>query len=211
MTSSASRPARAWSLLTDIPGRSDASAAARCGRAVPLLLPLLVLIALAGWKWGVQDPRVRAARIAAQPVLNLESEVAALQSHRSPAGPETSGRAAALRAALPHGRGGLPSVLGSWQAQATVRGWEAVFGPLADLPGGSGASLAQVAVRGAFRPLAGNLHSWNSLLGLLGDFSAPDARIGVTRLAIRADEQGRYSVEMRLNLPYLAETPAYVK
>ncbi len=211
MNASPSWLARTWSLLTDVPRRPDASVAVRCGQALPLLLPVLALVALSGWKWGVQDPRVRAARAANQPLLNLETEVAALQSHLLQAEPQDSARAAALRAALPRDRAGLPSVLAPWRDQAIARGWEAVFGPVADLPRESGAPLAFAAVGGTFRPLSGNLHPWSSLLGLLGDISAPNARIGVTRLVIRADEQGRYSVEMRLDLPYLAETPAYVK
>jgi hypothetical protein len=211
MTAIPSWPARAWALATEVPGRPAASRAARAGRAVPLLVPLLALVLLAGWKWGVQDTRLRAVRAANQPFLNLEREVAALESHRSPAGPEEAGRAAALRAALPRDRAGLVPALVPWRAQAATRGWEAAFGPPVDPPGEPGAPLASASVRGSFHPSTGNLHSWSTLLALLGDFSAPNSRIGVTRLAIRADEQGRYSVEMRLNLPYLAESQAYVK
>jgi hypothetical protein len=208
MTAAPSWPARAWTLLVEVPGRPAAS---RWKRAFPLLLPVFALVALAGWKWGVLDPRLRAERAASQPLLNLEREVAALKLHRSPADPERAGQVAALRSTLPRDRAGLTPFLAPWRAQAAARGWEVAFGPPVDLPGERGSPLASASVRATFRPLSGNLHSWSSLLALLGDFSALNSRIGVTRLAIRADEQGRYSVEMRLNLPYLAETPAYVK
>jgi hypothetical protein len=211
VTATHSWPARAWALLLEVPGRPAASRAARCGRAWPLLLPLVALVVLAGWKWGVQDPRLRAARTASQPLVELEREVADLKLHRSPEAPAEAGRAAALRAELPRDRAGLAPYLGPWRTQAAARGWEAIFGPAVDLPGEPGAPLASATVRGTFRPLSGNFRSWSTLLALLDDFSAPNSRIGVTRLAIRADEQGRYSVEMRLNLPYLAESQAYVK
>ena len=111
MSRPSSWTAQAWSLLTAVPGQPAASGARRLGRALPLLLPLAALLSLAAWKWGWEDPRVRAERLAGRPLAALAGEVAALRLHRSPSeAPEAEG-AGTLRRALPHGLEGLPPVL----------------------------------------------------------------------------------------------------
>jgi hypothetical protein len=202
---------RGWALLTDVPGEPAASGARRLGRALPLVLPLAALLALAGWKWGWEEPRFRAERAAGRPLVALADEVAALRLHRSPGEAPEAENARALRQALPHGLAGLPAVLAGWGAQAAARGWKADFGTPVAQPGASAGPLALVSVRAGLEPVPGNLHSWSSLMGLLGAFSAPESRIEVSRLVIRADEQGRYSVETRLSTPYLAEIQEYAK
>jgi hypothetical protein len=211
MTPSPSRAAQAWSFLTAVPGRPAASRAAQLRRAAPLLLPALVFGALLGWKWGIEAPRLRAERALNQPLVNLEREVAALQWRRPPGQTPGAIQAAALRAALPSTPAGLASLLGSWRAEADARGWEAVFGPPMVPSAGPDLPVVFVSVRAGLQPAAGNPHPWSSLVGLLGAFSDPESRIEVTRLAIRADEQGRYAVETRLSTPYLAETQENAK
>jgi hypothetical protein len=202
---------RTWSLLTTVPGRPAASGALRLARALPFLVPAAALLALAGWKWGLEDPRARGERAANQPLVSLADEVAALRLHRSPGEAPQAERARVLRASLPEGAAALAPVLAGWRDQAAARGWEAVFGPPVGQPGAGEGPIGAVSVRAGLQPASGNLHPWSSLLGLLGAFSAPEARIEVTRLVIRADEQGRYSVETRLSTPYLAEIQEYAK
>jgi hypothetical protein len=209
MSARLSWPARAWLLLTAVPGRPAAAWPARGRRALPLLLPAMALLALAGWKCGMEDPQMRAARGASQPLLNLEREVAGLRAHPASGAAAAAERARDLRATLPRGSAGLPAVLRHWQAQAAAHGWEAAFGPTVGSLPDSGVPLVFVSVRASLQPLSGNRHSWSSLVGLLGALSAQESRIEVTRLAIRADEQGRYSVETRLSTPYLAEIQDY--
>jgi hypothetical protein len=180
-------------------------------RALPFLVPAAALLALAGWKWGVADPRARAERAANQPLVSLAEEVAALRLQRSPDEVPQAERARALRASLPQGAAALAPVLASWQAQASAHGWVADFGAPVGQPGAGEGPMAAVSVRAGFQAAPGNLHPWSSLVGLLGAFSAPEARIEVTRLVIRADERGRYSVETRLSTPYLAEIQEYAK
>ena len=67
----------------------------------------------------------------------------------------------------------------------------------------AGAAFAFNQVKGRLAPLPGGVASFASLLAFFDHLSAGNKRIDLTRLAIRADEQGRHAVEFNLRLVHL--------
>ncbi|HVW20438.1 MAG TPA: hypothetical protein VHC86_04420 [Opitutaceae bacterium] len=163
---------------------------------LPFLAPAACAAALLGWRWAVFAPEVRAQREARRPLQELERETLRLREAVSEAEAADLGRrAGALAAALPQTPETLAPALGRWSRRFAAERWEGAFTPGAAEPGEGWAPA-----RLQLRPAAGNDRPWPSLLVILDEFSAPEAHMGLTRLAIRADEGGTYSAEASLRL-----------
>ena len=192
-----------WHLLSDVPGWPDAPTWMRWRRVLPLLLPCVAILLLIVWHASWRDPQIRAARAAHQPLLALEEEIAALRMNCSEqqAGDLATRTAAAEKLLL-----GSPAELGSQLAglkkEAADRHWEATF-QVGDASAETPVAEAQI----IFLPARGKLvvnpatpESFTALVALLDRYSSTGKRIDLTRLAIRADEQGRYAVELNLRM-----------
>ena len=98
-------------------------------------------------------------------------------------------------------------MLQTLKQEAAARRWEGNF-QSADLstgtPSGDG-QLTFFPVRAKLSATAGDVEAFSSLLTLFEQFSAAEKRIDLTRVGIRADEQGRYTAE--LNLRLVGRTP----
>ena len=163
---------------------------------LPFLVPAACAAALLGWRWTVFAPQVRSEREARRPLQDLERETARLRgeiSERQAA--EMNRQAGALAAALPQTPDTLAPALEGWRKRIAAERWEGAFAPEPAEAGGGWAP-----VRLQLHPAAGNDRPWPSLLVILDEFSAPEAHMGLTRLAIRADEGGTYSAEASLRL-----------
>jgi hypothetical protein len=196
----------AWAWLSEVPDRPHAPRALRVRRALPIALPSLAILALLGWKLAVSDPHARAQRAAGAPLLALEEETTSLRLACS----DKEARDLAVQAAE-SARSFLKSpselgpALGGLEKLANREGWEGGFQPMDTViqPPGEGALTGVLAAKGTLKPAPENQRPWPTLLLLLDDLSTWDKQIALTRLVIRADEQGRYSVEAGLRLAYL--------
>jgi hypothetical protein len=198
---------RGWSLLTGVPGWPDAPVGARRRRALPLLLPFLLLVLLGAWKVAVEDPGLRAVQAAHAPLFTLEKDVATLRA----ALPESAARdsrdqASQVEASLLSGPAGpaLAVALRTLAETSAQQGWVGSFQGTGAPPTDGGARrLGFLTASAELRPTARNARPWPTLLLLLDAFSSQGKQIDLTRVAIRADEEGNYSVEANLRLGYL--------
>ena len=192
-----------WQLLCDVPGWPNASRAARLRRALPIVVPCVAVLLLLGWNRAVRDPAIAAAHQARQPLLVLESEIAALRlSFSEQQAAELASRAAGLAQRLVAGPQDLEAYLANLKRQAAAQRWEASF-QAGDVGGETLVADAEVMflpARGKLTAPAGQPGAFIALVGLLDRFSLADKRLDLTRLAIRADEQGRYTAEVNLRL-----------
>lgn len=190
-----------WHVLTEVPGWPDAPRRLRLRRLLPAAVPVaaIVVIFLVNLLW--LGPRIQSERTSFQPLLALEQEVANLQL----AGSDQQAGEAAARAAeasqmlLPQPRQLVP-LLDELGRTARSRGWDATFQALptpTNAPPPE-ALLTYVTARGRLAPSAANAQPFASLLVLLEQFSPPNRSIDLTRLTLRADEQGRLSAEVFL-------------
>jgi hypothetical protein len=192
-----------WHILTEVPGWPDAPRRLRVRRLLPIVAPVAAIMLLLVWNLAWTHPRIQSARTAFQPLVALEQEVADLRF----AGSDDKATEAAARAAeagrmlLPEPKQIVP-VLGEFTRAALASGWEATFQAL-PAPAASHSSdtpMSFVTVRGKLVPAAGNAQAFTSLLGFLGQFSPANRLVDLTRLSIRADEQGRQSAEVFLRV-----------
>lgn len=198
----------AWLLLTEVPGRPDASRRTRFWRALPLLVPATVLVFLLGWDLLVFRPEVRAVRAEHRPLLALETEAAAMRLSCSDDEAQLARTQAAEAAKLvAGGTDELNAQLRRWKAAAHDLGWDASFqtGDTTLEPPPEDASLTYLSARGRLAPTADNPEQFASLLRLLEQVAASPQRVDLTRLAVRADDAGRYALE--LNLRFAARVP----
>ena len=192
-----------WHFLTDVPGWPDAPKWMRWRRALPILIPCSAILVLVFWSVAVRDPQIRAARAAHQPLFALEEEIAALRLKCSEQqATELATKSAAVADLLLR----EPAELGPWlhtlKQEAVNRKWEANFqagDASAETPDAAD-QVIFLPVRGRLASTADNPASFSALLALLDRYSSTGKRIDLTRLAIRADEQGRYAVELNLRL-----------
>lgn len=195
-----------WLLFTEVPGWPDAPRHMRWRRILPLLIPGAAMLLLAGWNAAVRDPQIQAERAVHQPLLSLEEEIEALQvSCSEQQAKELAARSAGASQLLLSG----PEALGPWlhtlKKAALDRHWEANFqaGDAAIETPEADAQVIFLPVRGKLTSAADNPGSFPALIALLEQFSSAEKRIDLTRLAIRADEQGRFAVELNLRLACL--------
>ena len=192
-----------WLVLTEVPGWPDAPSRVRVRRAVPIALPCLGMIAILLWQAGVQGPRARAERAAAQPLVAIEDEITTLQvacsEKQAAALAAEAGAASRLLLASP---AALPEFLTSLKKEAAVRGWAAkwtVSDASASVPAKDG-FVTYLPVRGKLVPADGTTDPFVSLLSLFERFSSSGKRIDLIRLAIRADEHRWTAVDLNIRL-----------
>jgi hypothetical protein len=205
---------RGWSLLTEVPDWPGAPVSARIGRALPIALPVAAMLALAAWTIAVSDRAYNGARAGRQPLLELESEVAALgQTCTNRGAYDLRERASETARSLMGGQKDLDKVLEGAKRTAAIQGWDAAFqaGNGRVDSESKGSSVAFLTAKGTLHPAPGNKHPWETLLLLLDKVSAPGQPIDLTRLAIRADEEGRCSVDVVLRVAYIVANEKIAK
>jgi hypothetical protein len=163
------------------------------------------MLVLVGWKAAVSDPHLLAERAENRPLLLLESQVAALRLNCSEQeAHDLAAQASELSHSLIAGPGELPTVIHSLQAFTVERHWESDFHAIdggVEAPG-EGTQVALIRLTGKLTPTSGNTQPFSTLMMLLDGLSKEQPRIDLTKLAVRADEQGRYSVETHFRLGY---------
>lgn len=192
-----------WLLLTEIPGWAEPSRVMRLRRALPILLPLAALLLLVGWNLAVRDPLQRATRREHAHLLGLERDIAALREIvTDQQAAESASRAREMAQRLQTGPEAITAQLAQLKSTAEEFGWDATF-QASDTSldtATDGAALMFLPVRARLAPQAANPAQLPSLLGLLERIPTSGKRIELTRLAVRADEQGKYAVELNLRL-----------
>ena len=192
-----------WNLLTEVPGWPDAPQWMRWRRALPIVAPCAAILGLVIWNAAFRDPHIRAERAAHQPLFALEEVIAALRLNCSEQqATELATKSAKVGDLLLGSPAELGPLLQTFKREATKRNWEANFqaGDASAETPDAAAQVIFLPVRGKLASSAGNPGSFPALLALLDGYSSTGKRIDLTRLAIRADEQGRYAVELNLRL-----------
>jgi len=190
-----------WLVLTEVPGWPDAPRRLRLRRLLPAVLPVIAMLLLFLWSQLWTQPRIHAKRQTYQPLLALEQQVAELQlAGTDTAATETAERAAEAARMLLQNPKQLVSVLDELAKAARTHDWEATFQtqPVPPAPQASEAPMYFINARGKLVPTAGNTQPFASLLVFLEQLSPQNRSIDLTRLTIRADEQGRQTVEVAL-------------
>jgi hypothetical protein len=191
-----------WSLLTEIPGWPDAPTSLRVRRALPIVAPFFALVVLVGWTQFIREPRMRAEQEADRPVLALEEEVSSLRLRCSDQQARelmaTTTEASLLLIEEPE----LRSILRSLKQHAADRGWNATF-QTADRstePAPEGSQILYLPARGKLAAKANSPQVFSNFLAFIEQLNASPKRIDLTRLAIRADEQGGYTSEISFRM-----------
>jgi hypothetical protein len=192
-----------WLVLSEVPGWPDAPLALRMRRNAPMLIPLIGVVALAGWKLGWISPEMEADQLGGAPLVALDEEVAALRlacSEQQAAEVAAQSRAAA--ATLIDSSVDVAIYLRQWREKIRASGWEATFQAY-DAPVGPDAEAGGVVfatARATLLPVAGRPEAFSALLGIFDQISGADKRIDLTRLGVRADVPGKLEVELNLRL-----------
>jgi len=190
-------------MLTEVPGWPDAPRKILIWRAIPILLPCALILLLLGWNSVIRDPQIGNERSSHQALVAQEKELDVLRTSVSDQqAAELSARAVLAEKQILKGANELPPILENFKKLANDRRWEGSF-QASDLsteakePTGP---LNFYAVRAKLSAAPGNPEAFSALIALLDEFSASEKRIDLTRLSIRADEQGRYTSELNLRL-----------
>ncbi len=187
----------AWDFLTVIPGWPDAGRIARTFYVLPLVVPFLALLGLLAWNRLIREPQVNQVRAVCQQALQLEDEVAALRlAWSEDQAAESAAASALLTAGLLRDPADLAAQIATMQTAATALGWSATIvanDPDNEPPNADG--LVHRSVRGRLVPAADNPAAFASLLALLEQLPPPGKHGSLTRLTVRADDQGRLAVE----------------
>ncbi len=191
-----------WHTLTEVPGWPDAPRGLKVRRALPVVIPIVALGAIALWTLVVTGPAIRSERVSFQPLQALEQEVLALAAVASePEAAEFATRAASAQEQVLDGAASLAASLDALTKLGATLGWDGSFQalPVAETEATPGAAPVQfLPVRGKLSPVAGNSDPFASLLALTERFSSFPKRIDLTRLSVRADEEGRHTAEVQL-------------
>ena len=192
-----------WRILTEVPGWPGAPRLMRVKRLLPVVIPVTGIAFVFIWTQLWTQPRIRATRAAHQPFLALEQEVSDLQlSGSDDRARDAATRAAQITDALLAEPSQAANILEKFTRAAQPLGWEAVFHPL-PVPTAAppaDAMMIYVTARGKLPPLPGNAQPFTTLMALLEQFSLPNQSIDLTRLSVRADENGKQSAEVNLRI-----------
>lgn len=191
----------ALTAATTIPGWPDAGHLARTFYVLPLVVPFFALAALALWVRLVHEPVVNEVRLDCRPALQLEAEIETLRLECSE---EQAAASAAQGSRLGVGLIRTPEEtaarLVAMQTVATARGWSATLHVNDTVAAAPGSVLAHRTLRGRLVPVPANAAPFRSLLQLLEEILPPESHGGVTRLTVRADEQGHITAELGARL-----------
>jgi hypothetical protein len=190
-------------MLSDVPGWPDAPRRIRLRRALPLLVPCVSILLLLGWNKTVRDMHRHNERASHQALLAQGREIDALAlSCSKQQAEELAARAAQVAQLALKDSQELGPVLQDLKKQAAEHHWEGAF-QASDLSTGATTAttpLIFLSARAELTSPSGNPEAFPSLLALLEQFSSSAKRVDVTRMQFRADEQGRYVVELNLRL-----------
>jgi len=192
-----------WQMLTEVPGWPDAPPLVRLRRVLPLLVPCIAMVLVLAWNMSVRDPEHRRelrSRHALE-VQDKEIEALRLVCSEQEAG-ELAARAAQVGRLCLNAAAELGPVLQGLKQAAASQQWDASF-QAAELAAAAPVPEDPVVflpVRAKLSAMAGNPQPFPTLLALFEQFSTSEKRIDLTRVGIRADEQGRYTVELNLRL-----------
>jgi hypothetical protein len=207
-------PLIAWRWLIGVPDRPRASAGERFLRAAPIAAPVLAVAVLAFWRMGIVDPAERAARAAQAPLLalNAQNDILGLACSDRTAS-ELLTEAEQARRSLAASPQAIDPALATFRGLAAANGWSADLQPArpAEDSNQHPGQIGWMEATATLRPNAGNTHPWTSLLPFLDALSKSAQQLVLTRLVVRADEQGRYLVETRIRIPYLFINETLVK
>jgi len=190
-----------WTILTEVPGWPDAPRKLRIKRLIPIALPAAVMLLLVLWSLAWRAPRIRAERVAHQPVMALEEEVTNLRlTYSEQQASEIAAHADEASHILLSDPNQLPATLEKLKEAARTFGWEATLNATAapTPPAPTEAQIYFLPSRGKLVPIAGNAQPFSSLLACLEKLPSSDQWIDLIRLTLRADEQGRHTVEIYL-------------
>lgn len=192
-----------WQALTEVPGWPDAPTRVRFRRVLPLLIPCVVMLLLSMWNKGVRDPHRQNEKISQQALLAQDNEIETLRLTSSDRqADEVAARAAQVARLILNEPQELEAILQGLKKEAADRHWDGTF-QASDLSISAATPDKQLIFLPARAKLTsgpGNADAYSGLLVLLERVSASGKRIDLTRLAIRADEKGRYMVELNLRL-----------
>lgn len=190
-------------MLTEVPGWPDAPKQVRLRRALPILLPCVAILLLLTWNSVVRNPGITRERASHQALVAQEKEIDLLRVNCSEQqAAELSARATQVAKLLLNDPQELVPLLNNLQKQAADRHWNGTFRAAdvsADAPEADN-NLIFLQARAKLTSSPGNSDAFPSLLALFEQISAAEKRIDLTRLGIRADEQGRHTVEFNLRL-----------
>lgn len=192
-----------WRILTEVPGWPDAPRKLRIRRLIPIAVPLVAMALLTLWNLAWNQPRIQAERTAHQPLLALEQEVADLQlAVTDSRATEVATRAIETGRILLQEPKQLFPILETLKNNARANAWVATFHQITGSPTAPPieAQMCFIPVRGKLAPAAGNTLPFPSLLAYLEQLSTAAKWIDLTRLTLRADEQGRLSAEVNLRV-----------
>jgi hypothetical protein len=192
-----------WMLLTEVPGWPDAPKKVRLRRALPILVPCVAMLLILAWNGLVRNPFIQTERASQRALLAQEQELDLLRMSVSEeqAG-ELAAQATQAERQILKDQQELGPILEDFKKQANDRRWEGNF-QASDLSTQAAVSDGQLTFFPARAKLvspAGNPEAFTALVALLDQLSASEKRIDLTRLSIRADEQGRYTAELNLRL-----------
>lgn len=194
-----------WRILTEVPGWPDAPAWVRMRRAMPVVLPCMLMVLLLDWNILYQGPRVREQNAVLKPLQGAEDESSSL---RLICAEQTmsevalkADEAAAQLIATPEE---LPTLLRTLKKDASDQGWEATFtaSDAGNNPPPANAMVGYLPVRAKLAPKPENAEPFTSFSALMNRFSATGKRIDLIRLAVRADERRWHLVELNFRVGY---------
>jgi hypothetical protein len=190
-----------WYVLTEVPGWPDAPRRARFMRAMPIVLPLILIALAIAWRIFVYSPERYAIDAALRPLLKLERDVSDLEIVNSDQQvAQLNEQASAASRLLIDSPEAIAPLLKDLKSRARNAGWDASFQRPAteENPRDGEHAVAFVTVRGRLKPLAANADPFSSLIALLEQVSGGEKRIDLTRVAIRADDTRWQAVELSL-------------
>jgi hypothetical protein len=190
-----------WSITTEVPGWPDAPMKLRVRRLIPIVAPLVAMLLVFLWTVAWRNPHIRAAREQHRPVIALESEVTSLRllySEQQTA--EISNQSKEASRALLENPDELPALVDKLKTAARSFEWDANLTPSAapTPPSPTEAQIYFLPVRGKLSSLNSNSEPFASLLAYLEKLPSADKWIDLTRMSLRADDQGRLNVEVLL-------------
>ena len=192
-----------WQTLTEVPGWPNAPRKVRIRRTLPLVVPFVAMLLMLAWNKGVRDPHIKNIREAHQSLSVQESEIESLGLDCSDQqAADLATHAVQVARLILQDPQELGPVLHSLKQQAIDHHWDGAFQAI-DYSGAAVAAetnLLYLPVRAKLTYSGKASEAFSTLLALLDQFYTAEKRIDLTRMGIRADEQGRYTVELNLRL-----------
>lgn len=192
-----------WYVLTEVPGWPDAPRRARLMRAMPIVLPVVLIVVAICWRIFVYSPSRYKLDQDLRPLLQLEREVSDLEIVNSDQQvAQLTEQASTASRLLIENPEAVPALLKDWKTRTRNAGWDASFarGESGEDPSAPTTEISFVQVRARLKPLAVNADPYASLVTLLEQLSTGEKRIDLTRVALRADDTRWQAVELTLRL-----------